>query len=124
MTTEALIGEIMRNHITVGRVALCGTIFEWADEWWKVEGVDENVHDDGDIAPGDGPHPDQTFNEEWWGSVDIDRNPGPDYDSLKTAYSRINRSTQSCLASALHRFRIMLTDTVHVFIRFIICKTL
>lgn len=87
--TRQLTNEI-RDHsaaLTPGGVALGGTIFSWSDEWWKDEGGDPNVHDTGGIAPGGGPHPDATFNEEWWGVVDIDRDTRPAYDVLQELFT-------------------------------------
>lgn len=84
--TAALLGEL--SDAVAANRALGGFIFEWADEWWKDGSGSPNEQDEGGVAPGGGPHPDQTFNEEWWGLVDVDRNPRPAYEATKVHYTQ------------------------------------
>lgn len=85
--TTALAQELVANSTVTGGSTLGGCIFEFADEWWKDGSGDPNVHDVGGVAPGGGPHPDQVFNEEWWGIVDIDRTPRQAFTAYKEVAS-------------------------------------
>ncbi|MCP3168042.1 glycoside hydrolase family 2 TIM barrel-domain containing protein [Myxococcus qinghaiensis] len=84
--THALTQELL-DHSTANTGGVCsgGTVFEWSDEWWKAGNPSQ--HDNGGSAPGGGPYPDSTFNEEWWGIVDVDRNTRPAYEALKRLYA-------------------------------------
>jgi len=80
--------QIIAEYVSQDRgQVLGGAIFEFSDEWWKDGSGLPTSHDIGGIAPGGGPYPDLEFNEEWWGIVDIDRNPRPAYHAIKTLYT-------------------------------------
>jgi len=80
--TSVLTQEIVSNSVIHGGVCTGGIIFELSDEWWKDGGGSPHEHDIGGVAPGGGPHPDKTFNEEWWGLTTIDRAPREAYHAF------------------------------------------
>mmetsp|Transcript_110037 Transcript_110037/g.311374 ORF Transcript_110037/g.311374 Transcript_110037/m.311374 type:complete len:721 (-) Transcript_110037:49-2211(-) len=83
--TVRLTREIMANSVQNDGVCLGGFIFELADEWWKDGKGSPDKHDAGGVAPGGGPFPDFTFNEEYWGIVTNDGTPRQAY----TAYAEL-----------------------------------
>lgn len=91
----ALTREIIDNSTVYGEsVALGGTVFAWADEWWKVQDGSPSVQDLGGVAPGGGPYPDDTFNEEFWGLVDIDRAPRPVINELQALFASVTGESE------------------------------
>jgi hypothetical protein len=93
MATRALTQEIADHSVALSPegVTIGGTLFEWSDEWWKDTAGTNDVQDVGGIAPGGGPYPDQTFNEEWWGLVSVERVPRAAYDALGEVFAGLPR---------------------------------
>ena len=72
-----------------GKPALGGLAFEWNDEWWKNGNL--CVHDaSGESNPG---QPDGYNDEEWFGIVDIDRQPKQVYARMQKNFRADRRIT-------------------------------
>jgi hypothetical protein len=89
VAAAALTREILEQATSSadGARVLGGTLFEWNDEWWKDAAGSFSEQDVGGAAPGSGPYPDQVFNEEWWGLVDVDRNPRPAFERVRSVFA-------------------------------------
>merc|ERR1711953_77161 len=97
--TKELTREIVERSSATGGDVLGGFLFEFNDEWWK-DGAGSNwAQDVGGIAPGGGPYPDKTFNEEWWGIVDIDRNPRAAYWEYRAIQNPAEPTHVDCCGS-------------------------
>ncbi|MFZ4115711.1 MAG: hypothetical protein ACOYK6_03185 [Chthoniobacterales bacterium] len=70
-----------QNNILVG-----GCIFEFCDEWWKGGNPDPSTHKPTGLFVDRGPFPSNCFDDEYFGIVDIDRNPKATYFSLKKLF--------------------------------------
>ena len=79
----ALTEEIHANA-SVNNTGVCtgGMVFEFNDEWWKFNGGPWEVQDTGASWQNQA-YPDPNMNEEWWGLVDIERNPRQAYEAYK-----------------------------------------
>lgn len=74
-------------------IALGGTVFEWVDEWWKVQqkhgGKIDRLDNNGFPTPWNRySHPDGFANEEYFGIVSIDRTPKPIYKVLQELFAK------------------------------------
>jgi hypothetical protein len=70
-----------QNNILVG-----GCIFEFCDEWWKGGNPDPSTHRPTGLFVDRGPFPSNCFDDEYFGIVDIDRNPKATYFSIKKLF--------------------------------------
>lgn len=71
-------------------VAIGGLVHEWTDQWWKVapaNGGRPEVQENCGHDANPGGHPDVVANEEYFGIVDIDRQPRRAYDVLRDAFA-------------------------------------
>jgi hypothetical protein len=82
----SLWNEVMVNLSATdpSNVALGGTVFEFSDEWWKVQPWGSQQTSGFPFVNG---HPDDFANEEYFGVADIDRNPRAAYYGLRRAFA-------------------------------------
>lgn len=84
----SLWNEVVENLSAVNpaRVALGATVFEFNDEWWKVQPSGSQQRSGFLLVSG---HPDDFANEEYFGIVDIDRQPRKAYHMLRRAFAAV-----------------------------------
>lgn len=77
-----MLSELLTSEIPTAGV----TVFSFTDGWWKAGHPERQ--DVGGWAPGSSGVPyDGTANEEYWGLVDIDRNPKEAYHVVKSMFN-------------------------------------
>ena len=82
--TKEILDDVFSNQ----RVCSGVTLFSFLDGWWKAGNPD--IQDPGGSAPNSGGVPyDGAPNEEYWGIVDIDRNPKEAYEVVKKKYTSL-----------------------------------
>lgn len=74
---------IVSNCSTNGGVCAGGLYMEFSDEWWKYSSGNHSVHETNGFYLGTY---DGYANEEYWGFVDIDRNPRQTYFVISNAW--------------------------------------
>jgi len=82
--TKEILDDVFSNQ----RICSGVTLFSFLDGWWKAGNPD--IQDPGGSAPNSGGVPyDGAPNEEYWGIVDIDRNPKEAYEVVKKKYTSL-----------------------------------
>lgn len=83
--TEKMLGNILTENPRAAGVA----VFSFTDGWWKAGQPDQQ--DAGGWAPGSSGVPyDGTANEEYWGLVDVHRQPKAAFEVVRTFYHAWN----------------------------------
>jgi hypothetical protein len=79
----SLTAEIHANaSVNDSGVCAGGMVFEFCDEWWKYSGGSWSEQDTAS-SWSNGAYPDPAIHEEWWGLVDIERQPRQAYETYK-----------------------------------------
>lgn len=91
------------SAVNPSNVAIGGFVFEWNDEWWKVQPWGTQQVDGCNAFDGCAGHPDQFGNEEYFGIVDINRQPRLLYQTLTTAFAPNYQPPHSITYRAMSR---------------------